>query len=102
MELARPSHPHIPGFFVGWDNTARRGRKAIILIRSTPDAFARGLRVVIESVQDRPHEQRLVFLNAWNEWAEGMYLEPGQLYGLGFLEALRAEVAREIQPSSVR
>jgi lipopolysaccharide biosynthesis protein len=94
MEFARPAHPHIPGFFVGWDNTPRRGDKAIILIRSTPAAFGRGLRVVLDSVAAKPREERLVFLNAWNEWAEGMYLEPGQLHGHGYLEALRAELLR--------
>jgi len=94
MEQARPAHPHIPGFFVGWDNTARRGRKAIVLMNSTPEAFARGLRVVLDSVSERPPEQRIVFLNAWNEWAEGMCLEPGQLHGHGFLEAVKAELNR--------
>ena len=94
MERARPKHPHFPGFFVGWDNTPRRGKKAIILIRSTPEAFARGLRVVFDSVAEQPLETRVVFLNAWNEWAECMYLEPGQLYGHGFLAALRSELTR--------
>jgi lipopolysaccharide biosynthesis protein len=100
MERIRPSHPHIPGFFVGWDNTPRRGRKAIVLTGATPDAFARGFRVVIDSVQDRPPERRIIFVNAWNEWAEGMYLEPGQLYGHGFLDALRAELTRAVVPST--
>jgi hypothetical protein len=93
MEQVRPAHPHIPGFFVGWDNTARRGRKAIVLTNSTPEAFARGLRLVLNSVSERPPEHRIVFLNAWNEWAEGMCLEPGQLHGHKFLEAVKAELA---------
>ena len=92
MERVRPTHPHIPGFFVGWDNTARRGRKAIILVRSTPEAFARGFARVLHSVRDRPPEHRIVFLNAWNEWAEGMCLEPSRLYGHGLLQALKAEL----------
>jgi hypothetical protein len=94
MERARPAHPHIPGFFCGWDNTARRGRKAIVLTGSMPNAFARGLRVVLKSVSNRSPEHRIVFLNAWNEWAEGMCLEPGQLHGHGFLEAVKAELSR--------
>ena len=94
MEMRRPSHPHIPGFFVGWDNTPRRGKNAIILTNATPDAFARGLRVVLNSVRDKPPESRIVFINAWNEWAETMYLEPGQLHGNGFLAAVKAELAR--------
>ena len=98
MERVRPSHPHIPGFFVGWDNTARRGRKAIVLVRSTPEAFGRGLGRVLSSVQDRPPEHRIVFLNAWNEWAEGMCLEPSRLYGHGFLEAVRTELNRSASP----
>ena len=102
MEAARPSHPYIPGFFVGWDNTARRGKKAIVLIRSTPEAFARGLSRVIRSVRERPANQQIVFLNAWNEWAEGMYLEPGQRHGYGYLEAVKAELMRDSITSSTR
>jgi lipopolysaccharide biosynthesis protein len=94
MEAARPEHPHIPGFFVGWDNTPRRGDKAIVLVGSTPDAFGRRLRVVLESVSKHQPDERIVFLNAWNEWAECMYLEPGERYGHGFLEALRTELTR--------
>jgi hypothetical protein len=78
---------------VGWDNTPRRGDKAIVLKDSTPEAFARGFRVVLRSVRDKPPQSRIVFLNAWNEWAECMCLEPGRLYGLGFLEAVKAELA---------
>lgn len=96
MELGRPQHPYIPGFLVGWDNTARRGSKAIVLVRSTPAAFQRGLRRVINLVRDRPPEHRIVFLNAWNEWAEGMCLEPGQQYGHGYLEAVNSELTRDL------
>lgn len=103
MERERPtSHPYIPGFFVGWDNTPRRGDKAIILVRSTPEAFAKGLRTVIRSVQSKPPEHRIVFLNAWNEWAEGMALEPSQRYGHGFLEAVKAEVTLGHAPDATR
>ena len=94
MEADRPTHPHLRGFFVGWDNTPRRGRKAIILINATPEAFAQGLRVVIESMRDQPANRRILFINAWNEWAEGMCLEPDQRYGHGFLQALRDELTR--------
>ncbi len=94
MERVRPTdHPFIPGFFVGWDNTARRGTKAIVLVGATPEAFERGLRRVIDSVRDRAPDHRIVFLNAWNEWAEGMSLEPSRLYGHGFLEAVKRAVA---------
>jgi lipopolysaccharide biosynthesis protein len=94
MEGDRPKHPHVRCFFVGWDNTARRGRKAVILMNGTPDTFARHLRVVIDSMRNEPDERRFLMINAWNEWAEGMTLEPSRLYGHRFLEALRSEVDR--------
>jgi hypothetical protein len=95
MERARPkNHPYIPGFFVGWDNTARRAEKAIVLVNNTPEIFGKRLRNVLAQVRDRPPEHRIVFLNAWNEWAEGMCLEPGRRYGHGFLEALSRELEK--------
>src|SRR5689334_12810690 len=100
MEAKRPKHPHIRCFFTGWDNTPRRGRKAIILVNATPDAFGRRLRVVLDSLRDEPSNRRLLFINAWNEWAEGMVLEPSQQYGHGFLEALRSELSRPIASPS--
>ena len=96
MERDRPKHPHVRCFFAGWDNTARRGRKAVILMNATPDAFARGLRVVIDSMRDESNEVPILMINAWNEWAEGMTLEPSRQYGHGFLEALQREVARPL------
>jgi lipopolysaccharide biosynthesis protein len=97
MEAARPAHEHIPGFFTGWDNTPRRGRHAVILIRSTPEAFGRGLETVLKSVIHKPSEERIVFLNAWNEWAEGMCLEPDQKYGHLYLKVLKAELEKSAQ-----
>ena len=94
MEAARPGHDHIPGFFTGWDNTPRRGRKAVILVRSTPEAFGRGLEKVLKSVSHKPSEGRMLFLNAWNEWAEGMHLEPDQKCGLRYLTVLKTELEK--------
>jgi hypothetical protein len=80
-----------PCIFVSWDNTPRRGEDGIVFINATPDDFGRGLAEIIQSVADRPHEQRLVFINAWNEWAEGNHLEPDLRYGLQWLEAVKRE-----------
>lgn len=96
MEAKRPKHPHIRCFFTGWDNTPRRAEKAIILKNATPDAFGRRLRVVLDSLRDEPSNRRLLFINAWNEWAEGMVLEPSQQHGHGFLKALQSELSRPI------
>jgi hypothetical protein len=100
MEAARPQHDHIPGFFTGWDNTPRRGRRAVILTRATPEAFGRGLAVVLKSVSHKPSQERIVFLNAWNEWAEGMCLEPDQKYGQLHLKVLKAELEKNAQTAA--
>jgi Glycosyltransferase WbsX len=92
MESSRPKYPHHPGFFVGWDNTARRGENAIVMTGSTPDIVATHLSRVINNVSNVPLDERIIFLNAWNEWAEGMYLEPNSLHGTRLLEAIRAVI----------
>jgi len=80
-----PSHPCV---MASWDNTPRRGEHGIVFTGATPAAFERALRETIESVEDQPAEQRLVFVNAWNEWAEGNHLEPCLRHGHGFLDAV--------------
>lgn len=74
---------------VSWDNTPRRGGNGIVFINSTVEAFESGLRETVDAAMDRPYEDRLVFVNAWNEWAEGNHLEPDQRHGLSFLEAVQ-------------
>jgi lipopolysaccharide biosynthesis protein len=81
---------------VGWDNTPRRGRTAIVVVNSTPQALGRALDEAIAIVGNQPPEHRLVFINAWNEWAEGNYLEPDLSHGRSKLEV----VARSILQSA--
>ncbi len=88
MARVRPDFPHFPCCFVGWDNTARRGRHAIVMVDSTPELFRGQLDLMAKSVLHKPREERVVFINAWNEWAEGMYLEPDMearpcVFGIG-------------------
>ncbi len=74
--------------FPSWDNTARRGRQAVIVANGTPGNYEFWLSKAIErSRTDFPKDERLVFVNAWNEWAEGCHLEPDRRYGRAFLEA---------------
>jgi lipopolysaccharide biosynthesis protein len=71
----------------GWDNTPRRGVEANVFHGATPTSFRRWLRGTILHERSRPG-QRVVFINAWNEWAEGAYLEPDRDFGHGWLEAV--------------
>ena len=89
---ARPAFSHFPSVFVGWDNTPRRGRKGIIVANATPERFGNALRQAIETVRDRHVEERIVFLNAWNEWAEGNHLEPDSRWGHAYLEQTLAAI----------
>jgi len=75
-----------------WDNTPRSGMRGVVLQGSTPDLFRRHLREAIGRVADRRSEERIVFLKAWNEWAEGNYVEPDQRWGHGYLEVIRQEL----------
>jgi len=77
-----------------WDNTPRSGRRGSVLQGSTPELFREHLRQAIDAVDDRPDEQRIVFLKSWNEWAEGNYLEPDRRFGRAYLEVIREEVDR--------
>jgi lipopolysaccharide biosynthesis protein len=81
-----------PSVVPGWDNTARAGRRGIVLHGSTPELFFEHARDVLQSVAGRPAEERIVFVKSWNEWAEGNYLEPDRKHGHGYIDALRAAV----------
>ncbi|MEG4227950.1 glycoside hydrolase family 99-like domain-containing protein [Microcoleus sp. N9_B2] len=73
-----------------WDNTARRKRAAHAFINSHPDVYELWLRGIIEKTrQVNSGDEKLVFINAWNEWAEGAHLEPDHKYGYSYLLATR-------------
>ena len=80
--------PIYRGIMTGWDNTARRRHTSHIFHGATPERYEVWLRHLIEYTR-RNHtaDRRLVFINAWNEWAEATYLEPDEKYQYGFLEA---------------
>ncbi len=88
------SHRRYETVCAGWDNSPRTARRGWLLHNSTPDAYGRWLRHAIDDVQGYPPEERLVFLNAWNEWGEGAHLEPDRRYGQAYLDATRAAVVR--------
>jgi CDP-glycerol glycerophosphotransferase (TagB/SpsB family)/tetratricopeptide (TPR) repeat protein len=90
----------------GWDNTARRSSGSLVLRDSTPADYALWLKTEIRRVQRRQPDRRIVFLNAWNEWAEGNHLEPDQKNGRAFLEAtarvLRCGIERELPEDALK
>ncbi|MGD0008682.1 MAG: glycoside hydrolase family 99-like domain-containing protein [Terriglobia bacterium] len=92
-----PAYPRIPCVCPGWDNSPRRKQGAIIIINSTPEIYEQWLRGIVNrrragitsSENSGVTEDSLVFINAWNEWAEGNHLEPCLRWGRKYLEATR-------------
>ena len=80
------------GAFVSWDNTPRKGHKGFIMRNAMPESYRAWLERQLRRAQADTDQEPLVFINAWNEWAEGAYLEPDQTYGYGFLRATREAV----------
>jgi len=78
------------GVMPSWDNTARRQERASVFINSSPQEYYLWLSQVIrETSVLRKGDERLVFINAWNEWAEGCHLEPDEENGFAWLNATR-------------
>lgn len=90
MQQAEPdSFRHsIPCVFTGFDNTARRGANAIVMYGNTPDLFRKELERVRSKMLQSERNHDLFFINAWNEWAEGNYLEPDMKNGYEYLKAV--------------
>jgi lipopolysaccharide biosynthesis protein len=86
-----PDYPFVRCVSPGFDSSPRRALKnAVILKNSTPERFGAWLRWALD--QTARHDwtgQRLLFINAWNEWAEGNHLEPDARYGRAYLEQVR-------------
>ena len=88
---AEPAHTHFRTVVPGWDNTARRQNDGTILMGSSPDLYRAWLReTIFRAERMLSPGRRLVFINAWNEWAEGVDLEPDQPHGRAMLEATLA------------
>lgn len=80
---------------LGWDNTARSPDRATIHLNFSIDSYRRWLSELCARARTddwRSPDERMVFINAWNEWAEGTHLEPDQRHGFAYLEATRQAV----------
>ena len=87
------------GVFPSWDNTARVTGRGLITLDATPENYERWLnRATHRTLLERQPAQRFVFINAWNEWAEGCHLEPDRRHGTAYLEAtLRVKQRRSLR-----
>ncbi|MGL4631743.1 MAG: glycoside hydrolase family 99-like domain-containing protein [Leadbetterella sp.] len=81
-----PSYKNYKCIMPSWDNCARRKTNAFLISDSTPDKYKDWLEDVCEKSNVYSNEENFVFLNAWNEWAEGNHLEPDQKWGKQYLQ----------------
>ena len=77
----------IPGCFVTFDDTPRRGKNARIVTNDSPERFYENFKKFYQIVKENKRE--ILLMTAWNEWGEGAYLEPDMHYGYAYLEALK-------------
>ena len=82
-----PYYPHVS---CGWDNNPRYHTfRPGIVKNNTPEAFEAALRDAKDYIDSHPDRHPLITINSWNEWTETSYLEPDDLYGYGYLEAIK-------------
>ncbi len=94
--VTRPTvpYPRYPAVFPSWDNTPRQPLKGTSFERASPEAFHLFVEEKIEELRNfHMGDGRLLFVNAWNEWAEGTHLEPDAGHGHRWLEALAGAIA---------
>lgn len=88
LQREAPGYRLLRGVMTDWDNTARRGTAAFLFRGSSPRAYEAWVRATASWTRaHNPPPEQVIFINAWNEWAEGAHLEPDQRHGRAWLEA---------------
>ena len=78
-----------PGTTPMWDNTARRKSDPFLFRNPSPDKYKQWLQHELQQFKPYSEQENFIFINAWNEWAEGNHLEPCEKFGNGYLEATK-------------
>jgi hypothetical protein len=87
LRREKPDYMLFRGIFPQWDNTARR-KDPKIFHGAEPELYQQWLEYIIKYTRENlPEDKRVIFINAWNEWAEAAYLEPDRKYGYTYLNA---------------
>lgn len=92
LQKSSPPYRRFPCVTPSWDNVARRKVNAFILKGSEPDLYEKWLNAVIIQFSKKTIEEKIIFINAWNEWGEGNHLEPCQKWGRAYLEATKRAI----------
>ena len=85
-----PDFLRLRSVLVGWDSTPRHPDRSLVLEHATPGNFQAWLEWTYRrTMEQNVGDARIVFINAWNEWCEGSYLEPDSRFGHAYLQAVR-------------
>lgn len=84
-----------PTLLSGFDRTARAGGDTIIYDKYTPESFDEHVKLTLDVVEKKSEEHRIAFLQSWNEWGEGNYVEPDIKYGHAFLDILKKHICKK-------
>lgn len=91
-QYCRQQHDNVPVFrtvFPSWDNEARKPNKGNIFFNMSTREFLNWTQVACNFTSSDNFGDKVLFVNAWNEWAEGAYLEPDTKFGFAYLETLK-------------
>lgn len=78
----------IPGAFVDWDNTPRKGKRGSVYTGASPEVFYKYMKTQILHAK-KMYKKNYLFLFSWNEWTEGGYLEPDTEMRYQYLNAVK-------------
>ena len=79
----------------GYDDTPRRGQYGEVIYNSSPEKFYEQIRCAMHI--SKKNNKEFLFLNAWNEWGEGMYVEPDSKFGYGYLESIKKAITNDYE-----
>lgn len=94
LSIKPKNNKMIPGAFVDWDNTPRYGNKGFVIQGACPEKFEKYFREQYSRAKN-VYKKECMFIFAWNEWAEGGYLEPDEKYKDGYLNAIKKIVEEQ-------
>lgn len=92
LRKEKPAYKRYPCVLPGWDNSPRRNTDSTIFVGSSPELFGSWLENAIKYFT--PQDEKIVFVNAWNEWGEGNHLEPDEKFGKTYLETIYKVLTR--------
>lgn len=87
-----PGYKRYPCVIPNWDNSPRRQGVFFAFKKSTPALYYQWLKYAIDIFKPYGEDENFIFINAWNEWGEGNYLEPDQKWGRAYLEKTKKAI----------